>query len=136
MDNFLRFDFFGYTTERHLRFATGVVIPNAFSNVLKQGYSLELIGHPSAKNLSVIGEANLEWLKACTIKECDEMESIIGGESSDIVTGALQKLHLIKLPKLVSICEGSNNSRSLNKITTPTLQGCPRLKKLFPQALV
>ncbi|XP_030948988.1 probable disease resistance protein At4g27220 [Quercus lobata] len=136
MDNFLGFDFFGYTTERHLRFATGGVIPNAFSNVLKQGYSLELLGHHSAKNLSVIGAANLEGLKACTIEECDEMESIIGGESGDIVTGALQKLHLINLPKLVSICEDLNESRSLNKITTLTLQGCPRLKRLFPQALV
>ncbi|XP_030949001.1 probable disease resistance protein At4g27220 [Quercus lobata] len=136
MDNFHGFDFFGYTTERHLRFATGGVIPNAFSNVLNQGYSLELIGHHSAKNLSVIGAANLEGLKACTIEDCNEMGSIIGGESGDIITGALQKLHLINLRKLVSICEGSNNSRSLNKITTLILQGCPRLKRLFPQALV
>ena len=100
IDNFFGFDFFGYTTERHLRFATGGVIPNAFSKVLKQGYSLELIGQHSAKNLSVLGAANLEGLKVCTIEECNEMESIIGGT---IVTGALQKLHLINLPKLLSI---------------------------------
>uniref|UniRef100_A0A7N2RFH2 NB-ARC domain-containing protein n=2 Tax=Quercus lobata TaxID=97700 RepID=A0A7N2RFH2_QUELO len=136
IDNFLGFDFFEYKIERHLRFAAGGVIPNAFSNVLKQGYVLELIGHHSAKNLSVLGAANLGGLTACTIEECDEMESIIGGESGDIVTGALQELHLINLPKLVSICEDSKNSRNFNKITTLTLKGCPGLKKLFPQALV
>ena len=136
IDNFLGFDFFGYTTERHLRFATEGVIPKEFSKVLELGYSLELIGHHSAKNLFILGGANLEGLTACTIEECNEMESIIGGESGDTVTVALQKLHLINLPKLVSICEGSNKSSSLNKITTLTLQGCPRLKRLFPQALV
>ena len=98
IDNFLGFDFFGYTTERNLRFATRGVIPNAFSKVLKQAYSLELIGHQSAKNLLVLGTANLGGLKACTIEEYDEMESIISGEFGDIVTGALQKLRLINLP--------------------------------------
>ena len=131
IDNFLGFDSFGYTTEKHLRFAAGEVIPVAFPKVLKQTNSLELIGHHSAKNLSVLGAANLKGLKACTIEECNEMESII---DDTIVTGDLQKLHLNNLPKLVTICDGSNVSMSLNKITALVLKGCPMLKSVFPQA--
>ena len=52
IDNFLGFDFFGYTTERHLRFATEGVIPKEFSKVLELGYSLELIGHIVLKTYS------------------------------------------------------------------------------------
>ncbi|GMY32313.1 probable disease resistance protein At4g27220 [Fagus crenata] len=133
IENFIGFDFFGYTAERHLRYGAGEVIPVAFSKVLKQANSLELIGHHSAKNLSIFGANNLERLRACTIEECNEIESIM---DDTIATEALQKLQLINLPKLVTIYKGSIVSRSLDKITTLTLKGCPGLKRLFPQASV
>uniref|UniRef100_A0A2N9ERP6 Reverse transcriptase domain-containing protein n=1 Tax=Fagus sylvatica TaxID=28930 RepID=A0A2N9ERP6_FAGSY len=82
---------------------------------------------------------SLEWeeVEACTIEECNEIESII---DATMATGVsfefLQKLHLINLPKLVSIYKGSIDSTSLTKLTTLTLKSCPKLKCLFPGDMV
>ena len=138
VDNFLGFDFFGYTAERHLRFSTGEEdIPFTLSKILNKALSFELIGHHRTKNLSIFGTEYLKEVEACTIEECNEIESII---DATIATGVsfefLQKLHLINLPKLVSIYKGSIDSTSLTKLTTLTLKSCPKLKCLFPGDMV
>ncbi|GMY32674.1 disease resistance protein UNI-like [Fagus crenata] len=138
VDDFLGFDFFGYTAERHLRFSTGEEdIPFTLSKILNKALSFELIGHHRTKNLSIFGTEYLKEVEACTIEECNEIESII---DATIATGVsfefLQKLHLINLPKLVSIYKGSIDSTSLTKLTTLTLKSCPKLKCLFPGDMV
>ncbi|XP_030940072.1 uncharacterized protein LOC115964998 [Quercus lobata] len=90
-----------------------------------------------SKNLSVFGTDYLKEVEACTIEECNEIESIIdGGIAIGVSFEFLQKLHLINLPKLVSICKGSIDSTSLTKLTTLTLKSCPKLKCLFPGDMV
>nr|POE97398.1 putative disease resistance protein [Quercus suber] len=80
VDTFRGFDFFGYTAERHLRFSAGEEdIPFALSKVLNKALSFELIGHHCAKNLSVFGTKYLKEVEACTVEECNEIESIIDG---------------------------------------------------------
>jgi disease resistance protein RPS2 len=138
VDNFLGFDFFGYTAERHLRFSTGEEdIPFTLSKILNKALSFELISHHRTKNLSIFGTEYLKEVEACTIEECNEIESII---DATMATGVsfefLQKLHLINLPKLVSIYKGSIDSTSLTKLTTLTLKSCPKLKCLFPGDMV
>ena len=86
-DTFLGFDFFGYTAERHLRFSAGEEdIPFALSKILNKALSFEPIGHHCAKNLSVFGTKYLKEVEACTVEECNEIESIIDGT---IATGVL-----------------------------------------------
>ncbi|KAM4105833.1 hypothetical protein ACB094_04G023100 [Castanea mollissima] len=137
-DKFLGFDFFGYTAERHLRFSVVEEdIPFALLKILNKALSFELIGHHHFKNLSVFGTEYLKEVEACTIEECNEIESIIdGGIATGVSFEFLQKLHLINLPKLVSICKGSIDSTSLTKLTTLTLKSCPKLKCLFPGDMV
>lgn len=137
-DTFLGFDFFGYTAERHLRFSAGEEdIPFALSKILNKALSFELIGHHRAKNLSVFGTEYLKEVEACTIEECNEIESIIDGTiATGVLFEFLQKLHLINLPKLVSICRGSIDSMSLTKLTTLTLKKCPKLKCLLPGDMI
>uniref|UniRef100_A0A7N2N9W3 Uncharacterized protein n=1 Tax=Quercus lobata TaxID=97700 RepID=A0A7N2N9W3_QUELO len=136
-DNFLGFDFFGYTAERDLRFSVVEEdITFALLKIIKL-LSFELIGHHHANNLSVFGTDYLKEVEACTIEECNEIESIIdGGIATGVSFEFLQKLHLINLPRLVSICKGSIESRCLTKLTTLTLKSCPKLKCLFPGDMV
>ena len=138
VDTFRGFDFFGYTAERHLRFSAGEEdIPFALSKILNKALSFELIGHHCAKNLSVFGTKYLKEVEACTIEECNEIESIIDGTiATGVLFEFLQKLHLINLPNLVSICRGSIDSTSLAKLTTLTLKSCPKLNCLFPGDMI
>ena len=135
-ENFLQFDFFGYTDEQHLRISGGEVISVELSKLFDQVTTLEFIGHDS-ENLSIFSAEDLNLVEACTIKECNKMESIIDGT---ITTGVafkfLLNLHLINLPKLVSICKGSVDSTSLNRLKTLILKSCPRLKSLFPENMI
>uniref|UniRef100_A0A7N2RCL1 NB-ARC domain-containing protein n=1 Tax=Quercus lobata TaxID=97700 RepID=A0A7N2RCL1_QUELO len=105
--------------------------------ILNKALSFELIGHHCAKNLSVIGTKYLKEVEACTIEECNEIESIIDGTiATGVLFEFLQKLHLINLPNLVSICRGSIDSTSLTKLTTLTLKSCPKLNCLFPGDMI
>lgn len=135
-ENFLQFKFFGYTDERHLRISGGEVISVEVSKLFNPVTTLELFGHDS-ENLSIFSAEELNLVEACTIKECNEMESIIDG---NITTGVafelLLNLHLINLPKLVSICKGSIDPTSLNRLKTMTLKSCPNLKSLFPEKMI
>ena len=135
-ENFLQFDFFGYTDERHLRISGGEVISVELSKLFNLVTTLELFGHDS-ENLSIFSAEELNLVEACTIKECNEMESII---DCTITTGVafklLLNLHLINLPKLVSICKGSIDPTSLNRLKTLTLKSCPNLKSLFPEDMI
>ena len=135
-ENFLQFDFFGYTDERHLRISGGEVISVKLSEPFNLVTTLELFGHDS-ENLSIFSAEELNLVEACTIKECNEMESIIDGTiTTGVAFELLLNLHLIHLPKLVSIFRGSIDSTSLNSLMTLTLKSCPKLNCLFPENMI
>ncbi|KAK7821277.1 disease resistance protein [Quercus suber] len=88
------------TTERHLRFSAGEEdIPLALSKVLNKALSFELIGHHCAKNLSVFGTKYLKEVEACTVEECNEIESIIDGTINWCLVRILAKATPNQRPK-------------------------------------
>ncbi|XP_030940070.1 disease resistance protein SUMM2-like [Quercus lobata] len=75
-ENFLQFDFFGYKDERHLRISGGEVISVELSKLFNLVTTLELFGHDS-ENLSIFSAEELNLVEVCTIKECNEMKSMV-----------------------------------------------------------
>ncbi|XP_010268219.1 PREDICTED: probable disease resistance protein At4g27220 [Nelumbo nucifera] len=121
-----------YPMERRLIFSAGEETPPAVSEVLSQAYAFELVSHKSIHKLSDFGIGRLNRLKMCLIKECNNMESLIGDNAGkDSALPFLEKLYLINLPKLEKIFEGSMQSKTLTRLTTLVLNECPRLKKIF-----
>ncbi|XP_022760808.1 probable disease resistance protein At1g61310 [Durio zibethinus] len=136
------FNAFECSAEKHLKFfafSAGVEFPGAVSEVLKQATSFELIGHGTAGSLTDgLPDDTLEKLEVCIIEGCDEMTSIIKGNTN--TTGGafrcLKKLHIKKLRNLVSIWKGTIASESFSALTTLTLKECQGITKLFSLEVV
>ncbi|XVF65765.1 hypothetical protein PTKIN_Ptkin09bG0276400 [Pterospermum kingtungense] len=127
---------------KHLKFSTGVTFPAAVSNVLQQAKSFELVGHKTARSLTDNFSADtLQELEACIVEECNTMESIV--DSNNNITGGvvfqnLEKLHMKKLPNLVTIWNGTIplDSKSFQALTTLTLKECHHIKVVFSLEMV
>ncbi|XVF29548.1 hypothetical protein REPUB_Repub15cG0130900 [Reevesia pubescens] len=131
------FNVFECSAEKHLKFYAGYGFTGAVSDVLKKANSFELIGHKTALNLTDgLSADTLKHLEVCVVKECDEMQCIVNGNATGVVFQYLKKLHIEKLPKLVSICEGTIPSESFGALRTLTLKGCPGMTVLFSPEMV
>ncbi|XP_022760811.1 uncharacterized protein LOC111307001 [Durio zibethinus] len=133
------FNVFECSAEKHLKFSAGDGFPGAVSEVLKQATSFELIGHVTAGNLTDgLPDDTFEELEVCIVEECDAMTSIVNGNTNTtgVVFPCLEKLHIKKLPNLVSIWEGTVASESFSALSTLTLKECQGITKLFSLELV
>ncbi|KAK9287392.1 hypothetical protein L1049_015810 [Liquidambar formosana] len=79
----------------------------------------------------------MNQMRGCLIKRCDEIETIIDGNT--ITTGVLkflEKMYIENASNLERIWEGPVHFESLVLLTTLTLQKCPKLKKLFSNGMI
>ncbi|XVF65759.1 hypothetical protein PTKIN_Ptkin09bG0275800 [Pterospermum kingtungense] len=124
---------------KHLMFCAGDGFPDAISSVLKQAYSFELVGHTTAHSLTghLPAEAH-QKLEACVVEECNAMKSIVDANNitGGIVLKCLKKLHIKKLPELVSIWNGKIPSEGFRALTTLTLKECRPIKVVFSLRMV
>uniref|UniRef100_A0A2N9FYA6 Disease resistance protein At4g27190-like leucine-rich repeats domain-containing protein n=1 Tax=Fagus sylvatica TaxID=28930 RepID=A0A2N9FYA6_FAGSY len=107
------------------------------SEVLAETDAFGLIGHKGASRLSDFGMENINRMRVCLIEGCDEIETIVHGNSVDrSALEWLQKMFINNAQKLESIWEGPVHAGSLAQLTTLTLQRCPKLKKIFSNGMI
>uniref|UniRef100_A0A2N9G418 NB-ARC domain-containing protein n=1 Tax=Fagus sylvatica TaxID=28930 RepID=A0A2N9G418_FAGSY len=123
--------------ERCFKFANGEGVNPVISEVLAETDAFGLIGHKGASRLSDFGIENINRMRVCLIEGCDEIETIVHGNSVDkSALEWLQKMCINNAQKLESIWEGPIHAGSLARLTTLTLQRCPKLKKIFSNGMI
>ncbi|KAL8482816.1 hypothetical protein ACS0TY_025737 [Phlomoides rotata] len=126
--------------ERRLRFSLNEESSSAWQEISKQASVFELIGNQSVESLS---KFDLHSVEICVVGNCSRLKNIVEAgnamngvqESSGSVLKNLKKLHLYDLPLLQCVWEGTVSPQSLIKLVALTLNGCPKLTKIFDLAL-
>ena len=125
-------DCFEYQIRKCFKLANGEGVDPTISEVLANSETFELIGHKGASRLSDFGIGNINKMRGCLIEGCDDIETIIDGDSERrSALENLEKMYIYNVPKLESIWEGPVHSGSLAKLTSLILKKCPKLKKIF-----
>ena len=125
-------DCFEYQIRKCFKLANGEGVNPAISEVLANSETFELIGHKGASRLSDFGIGNINKMRGCLIEGCDDIETIIDGDSERrSALENLEKMYIYNVPKLERIWEGPVHSGSLAKLTSLILKKCPKLKKIF-----
>ena len=125
-------DCFEYQIRKCFKLANGEGVDPTISEVLANSETFELIGHKGASRLSDFGIGNINKMRGCLIEGCDDIETIIDGDSERrSALENLEKMYINNVPKLESIWEGPVHGGSLAKLTSLTLMKCPKLKKIF-----
>ena len=125
-------DCFEYQIRKCFKLANGEGVDPTISEVLANSETSELIGYKGASRLSDFGIGNINKMRGCLIEGCDDIETIIDGDSERrSALENLEKMYINNVPKLESIWEGPVHGGSLAKLTSLTLMKCPKLKKIF-----
>ncbi|KAL8482815.1 hypothetical protein ACS0TY_025736 [Phlomoides rotata] len=126
--------------ERRLRFSLNEESSSAWQEISKQASVFEMIGNQRVEALS---EFDLHSVEICVVGNCRRLKSIVEAgnamngvqESTGGVLKNLKKLHLYDLPLLQCVWEGTVSPQSLIRLVALTLNGCPKLTKIFDLAL-
>ncbi|KAK4605420.1 hypothetical protein RGQ29_013472 [Quercus rubra] len=130
-------DCFEYQIRKCFKLANGEGVDPTISEVLANSETSELIGHKGASRLSDFGIGNINKMRGCLIEGCDDIETIIDGDSERrSALENLEKMYINNVPKLESIWEGPVHGGSLAKLTSLTLMKCPKLKKIFCYGII
>ncbi|XXG44970.1 hypothetical protein AAC387_Pa02g0186 [Persea americana] len=95
--------------------------------------------HRTARKLSELGLANMDELKECRVEGCEKMETLFDGDELQeacALLPILEKLNIVNLPKLRSLCDGPLLPGSLSKLRELTLSYCKNLKKVFQLGII
>ncbi|GMY04834.1 probable disease resistance protein At4g27220 isoform X1 [Fagus crenata] len=123
--------------QRCFKFANGEGVNPVISEVLAETDAFGLIGHKGASRLSDFGIENINRMRVCLIEGCDEIETIVQGNCVDrSALEWLEKMCISNAQKLESIWEGPVHAGSLTRLTSLTLQRCPKLKKIFSNGMI
>ncbi|KAL0013048.1 hypothetical protein SO802_000117 [Lithocarpus litseifolius] len=123
--------------QRYFKFVNGEGVNTSISKVLEETDVFELIGHKGASNLSDFGIESINKMRVCLIEGCDEIETIVDGNTVGI--NALKWLEMMRInnvSKLESIWEGPIHAGSLSRLSTLTLWRCVKLKKIFSNDMI
>ncbi|XP_077228374.1 disease resistance protein RPS2-like [Tasmannia lanceolata] len=107
---------------------------NAIVEVLSRADALYLICHGGVRDLLEMGVENLNELKKCIIKRCQEMVAVMDWNGLQEETTALPNLELLdlnSLPNLRSLWDGSMPPGTLSSLTKLELTNCNKLRNLF-----
>ncbi|KAK7819856.1 probable disease resistance protein At4g27220 [Quercus suber] len=130
-------DCFEYQFRKCFKLANGEGVNPAISEVLANSETFELIGHKGASRLSDFGIGNINKMRGCLIEGCDDIETIVDGDSERrSALENLEKMYINNVPKLESIWEGPVHSGSLANLTSLILKKCPKLKKIFSNGMI
>ncbi|KAH6761158.1 hypothetical protein C2S51_018107 [Perilla frutescens var. frutescens] len=129
-------EFSGILPERRLRFSTNEVFSQACKDLLKQATDFEIIGHDGVKTMN---QFESHSVKVCVVEGCKSLKSFsegyVAGKKQESLLQNLEKLYLYDLQLLQYICEGPAPSKVLVNLTVLTLNGCPKLTKIFDPTL-
>ncbi|XP_075675291.1 disease resistance protein At4g27190-like [Castanea sativa] len=123
--------------QRYFKFVNGEGVNTSISKVLEETDVFELVGHKGASNLSDFGIESINKMRVCLIEGCDEIETIVDGNTVGI--NALKWLEMMRInnvSKLESIWEGPIHAGSLSRLSTLTLWRCAKLKKIFSNDMI
>ncbi|KAH6761159.1 hypothetical protein C2S51_018108 [Perilla frutescens var. frutescens] len=135
-------DFSGLLAERWLRYCTSEEFSSACKELLKQASAFEIIGHDGVKTLTC-SQFELHSVQVCVVEGCCNLKNIVDGyiisekqgNVSQSLLQNLEKLYLYDLHLLECIWDGPVPYGSLTNLTTITINGCPRLRKILDTAL-
>ncbi|KAM3714841.1 hypothetical protein ACJW31_01G364500 [Castanea mollissima] len=128
---------FEYQNMNCLKFANGEGVDPIISEVLLKTHAFELIGHKGASRLSDFGVDSINKMRGCLIERCNEIETIVDGNS---ITGTalicLEKMLINNVPNLKTIWKGPVHYGSLSQLETLTLCKCLKLKMIFSSGMI
>ncbi|KAH6770384.1 hypothetical protein C2S52_015187 [Perilla frutescens var. hirtella] len=136
-------DYSRIQAERRLRYCTNEEFSSACKDLLKQASAFEIIGHDGVETLTC-SQFELHSVQVCVVERCNNLKNIVDGyitsEKQGIVRQSLlqnlEKLCLYDLELLECIWDGPVPShQSLTNLTTITINGCPKLRKILDLAL-
>ncbi|KAG5525757.1 hypothetical protein RHGRI_032147 [Rhododendron griersonianum] len=127
-----------------LQYINGEHMPGGITEALKHASLLFMDRHWTIKVLSEFGHENLDNLQCCLLVECNELQTIVGGDyecpsggDRKPILPLLCHLSIYYMKNLESIWQGSIPNGSLFNLRSLTLHTCPRLTTIFtPDMLV
>ncbi|RWR97682.1 putative disease resistance protein [Cinnamomum micranthum f. kanehirae] len=93
----------------------------------------------TTRKLSELGLANMNELKDCWVESCEKMETLFDGDEKQEACALLpnlERLNIVSLPELRSLCDGPLLLGSLSKLRFLRLFNCKNLKKVFQLGII
>ncbi|RWR98059.1 disease resistance-like protein [Cinnamomum micranthum f. kanehirae] len=93
----------------------------------------------TTRKLSELGLANMNELKDCWVESCEKMETLFDGDEKQEACALLpnlERLNIVTLPELRSLCDGPLLLGSLSKLRFLRLYNCRNLKKVFQLGII
>ncbi|KAG2410352.1 Disease resistance protein [Vigna angularis] len=113
-----------------MKFVNGVNVPKGVTMNLCRFKALYLDRHMTIKSLSDFNLNNVRRLEVCILAECNEMETIVGGDNlpDERFSLMLELLSVFYMKNLRSICQGCGSFYYLKYMALHT---CPMLTTIF-----
>ncbi|RWR97685.1 putative disease resistance protein [Cinnamomum micranthum f. kanehirae] len=111
----------------------------AIMETLARCSDFHLKDHRTSRKLSELGLANMNELKECWVETCEKMETLFDGDEKQEACALLpnlERLNIMSLPELRSLCDGPLLLGSLSKLRFLRLYECRNLKKVFQLGII
>jgi len=140
---------FEYKITNYVRYYNGGQKDDpAIIEVLPKTDAFELVCHKDIKKLSnFAGIACLERIRGLLIKRCNQVLTIVSGETSNnamngiqvettVILPNLEQLYLENLLNLKCAFRGPLHSGTFSRLQTLSLKNCPRLSQIFSNGAI